>query len=257
MDASKSFIAYKTIVLKEIVRFLTVWKQTLLAPIITTSLYFLIFGAFIGSQIANIEGFTYMQFIVPGLIMMPLITSSFSHVVFSVYMARFTRTIDDILVSPVSNTVLVSALLTGGLIRGIVVSTVVAIVSLLFSPLKIANIWIVLAFILVTAILFGLFGLIVGLYSRTFDDTALIPTFVLTPLIYLGGVFYSINALPEIWQTISKFNPLLYIINGFRYGFLGITDVTVWVSFVVIIIFIILLGFIAMRLIKKGVGLRT
>jgi len=257
MNTNKSFIAYKTLVRKEIVRFLIVWKQTLLAPIITTSLYFLIFGAFIGSQVADIEGFTYMQFIIPGLIMMPLITSSFSHVVFSVYMARFTRTIEDILVSPVSDFVLVSALLTGGLIRGVTVSVIVGIVSLLFSPLAIVNWWIVVSFVLVTAVLFGMFGLIVGLYSKTFDDTALIPTFVLTPLIYLGGVFYSIKLLPPFWQTLSQFNPLLYVINGFRYGFLGITDVAVWISFVISLVFIGILGFIIRSLIRRGVGLRT
>jgi len=230
MNTEKSLVAYRALVRKEFMRFITVWKQTLLAPIVTTSLYFIIFGTFIGSQVADIGGFSYMQFIIPGIIAMPLITSAFSHVVFSVYMARFTKTIEDIMVTPVGDVTLVAALLTGGLIRGILVSIIVGIVSLLFSPLAIAHPFVLLLFMVLTSILFGLFGLIVGLYAKTFDDTALIPTFILTPLIYLGGVFYSIKLLPPLWQTVSQFNPIFYVINGFRYGFLGTTDASIGVS---------------------------
>ncbi len=241
----------------EVGRFMRIWSQTLIPPVITTVLYYAIFGSFIGSQIAPIHGFSYMQFIVPGLVMMAVITSSFSNVVGSFYFSKFQRSIEELLVSPMPFWVLIAGYITGGVVRGLLVGTITLLVSLFFTHLVINNIFFVLSFILLTAILFSLAGLLNGLYAKNFDGITLFPTFVLTPLTYLGGIFYSIEALPPFWQSMSKLNPILYMINGFRYGFLGFSDVSIVASFGILVVCIVVLLGLNWHLFRKGYGLRS
>ncbi|OGZ45425.1 MAG: ABC transporter permease [Candidatus Ryanbacteria bacterium RIFCSPHIGHO2_02_FULL_48_12] len=257
MESRKIFIAFSTMVRNEVSRFLRIWMQTLIPPVITTVLYYVIFGSFIGSQIAPIHGFSYMQFIVPGLVMMAVITSSFSNVVGSFYFSKFQRSIEELLVSPMPFWVLIAGYITGGVVRGLLVGTITLLVSLFFTHLVVSNIFFVLSFILLTAILFSLAGLLNGLYAKNFDGISIFPTFVLTPLTYLGGIFYSIAALPPFWQSMSKLNPILYMINGFRYGFLGFSDVSVAVSFWILVVCISVLFGINWHLFRKGYGLRS
>ncbi|MFC1750868.1 ABC transporter permease [Pseudomonadota bacterium] len=256
MNATELLTAYYTIVRKEVVRFTRIWMQTLLPPVITQSLYFLIFGAFIGSQVGDINGVSYMAFIVPGLVMMAVISNSYNNVVSSFFSTKFQKSIEEILVSPTPNWVVIAGYTSGGAIRGLTVGLLVFLVSFIFVMPEIYSIWIILLFIVFTAVLFALGGLINAIFGRTFDDLSIFLTFVLTPLIYLGGVFYSINNLPEFWQGVSRFNPILYMVNGFRYGFYGFSDVSVVVSVIVLIGFTILLAGFALLLMKKGIGLR-
>ena len=221
------------------------------------SLYFVIFGAFIGSQVREISGFSYMQFIVPGLVMMAVITNSFQQVVSGFYFSKFARSIEEILVSPTPNFVIISGYVTAGVVRGLLFGFSVLLVLLFFTPLVIYNIAILAVFIFLTATLFSLAGLLNGLYAKNFDQVAIVPTFVLTPLTYLGGIFYSISFLPPFWHAVSQFNPVLYMVNGFRYGFLGVADVSVSFSFFVLIFLnIICLAFL-LSLFKNGSGLRN
>ena len=221
------------------------------------SLYFVIFGAFIGSQVREISGFSYMQFIVPGLVMMAVITNSFQQVVSGFYFSKFARSIEEILVSPTPNFVIISGYVTAGVVRGLLVGFAVLVISLFFTHLVIYNIAILAVFIFLTATLFSLAGLLNGLYAKNFDQVAIVPTFVLTPLTYLGGIFYSISFLPPFWHAVSQFNPVLYMVNGFRYGFLGVADVSVSFSFFVLIFLnIICLAFL-LSLFKNGSGLRN
>lgn len=229
-------IGYLTIARKETRRFLRIWKQTLLPSVITMTLYYVIFGTFIGSQINDVHGFSYIQFIVPGLIMMAVITNAFSNVASSFYGEKFQKSLEEMLTSPMPRWVIIAGFLTGGVLRGLMVGILVLLVSLFFTQLQIASPFFVFFFIILTSILFSLAGLINAVYARSFDDVSIIPTFVLTPLTYLGGVFYSIDLLPPIWQTVSLFNPILYLVNGFRYGFLGVSDVPVLTSSLVLIV---------------------
>lgn len=233
------------------------WTQTILPSVITMSLYFVIFGAFIGSQVREISGFSYMQFIVPGLVMMAVITNSFQQVVSGFYFSKFTRSIEEILVSPTPNFVIIGGYVTAGVIRGLVVGFAVLIISLLFTNLVVYNLAIVTIFILLTATLFSLAGLLNGLYAKNFDQVAIVPTFVLTPLTYLGGIFYSISFLPPFWYAVSQFNPILYMVSGFRYGFLGISDVSVPFSFAILVLLNLICLAILLNLFKKGAGLRN
>lgn len=257
MILKNNWIAFYTIVRKEIVRFLRIWMQTLLPPVINQALYFVIFGAFIGSQIKDIHGVPYMAFIVPGLVMMAVITSSFANVVSSFFGAKFNRNIEELMVSPTPNWIILAGFTIGGMLRGILVGLIVYVVSAFFTNLSIYNLGIVITFIVLTSILFALAGFINALFATKFDDISIFPTFILTPLTYFGGVFYSIKDLPVFWQNLSRLNPVLYMIDGFRYGFFGASDVNVAVSAVILVGFTITLATIALVLLKKGAGLKT
>ena len=251
------FIALTSIWRKEINRFLRIWIQTLVPPVITMSLYFVIFGNLIGSRIGEMKGFDYMSFIVPGLIMMSVITNSYSNVASSFFSAKFQRNVEELLVAPVPNYVIIWGYIGGGVVRGLMVGCLVTCVSLFFVDLQIFNLFILILSVIFTSILFSIGGLLNAIFARTFDDISIIPTFVLTPLTYLGGVFYSINLLPDFWQLISHFNPVFYMINAFRYGFLGVADVSLLWSFSVIAIFIVALYTLVAILLSKGVGIRS
>jgi len=253
---SNQFTALKTIWIKECIRFTRIWVQTLVPPAITMSLYFVIFGNLIGSRIGDMGGFNYMEFIVPGLIMMSVITNSYSNVASSFYSTKFQKSIEELLVSPVPTYIIVLGYMGGGMARGLCVGIIVTILSLFFVDIQIHNIAVIFATVLLTAAVFALGGLINAVYANSFDDISIIPTFVLTPLTYLGGVFYSITLLPDFWQGVSQFNPIIYMVNAFRYGFLGVSDVDITMAFAVIIGFISALFAVAYRLIDKGVGIR-
>ena len=257
MTPQQKLTALRTIATKEILRFARIWIQTVLPPMITTALYFIIFGNLIGSRMGDMDGFRYIEFIIPGIIMMSVITNSYANVVSSFYGSKFQRHIEEMLITPVPNYIILTGFLTGGVTRGLVVGTAVTLVSLLFSPLSIFNLWVMLSMIVLTAILFSLAGFINAVFARTFDDISIIPTFVLTPLTYLGGIFYSINMLPEFWQQASLANPILYMINAFRYGFLGITDISLLASYSISIGFIVVLYTFSIYLLRKGQGIRT
>ena len=250
-------IALKSILNKEIQRFMRIWVQTLVPPAITISLYFVIFGSLIGSRIGDMGGFDYMSFIVPGLIMMSVITNSYSNVASSFFSAKWQRNVEEMLVAPVPNWVIVAGYVGGGMARGMLVGLIVTLVSLLFVDIKIHNIWVIIATVSLTSAIFSLGGLINAIFAGSFDDISIIPTFILTPLTYLGGVFYSISLLPDFWQGVSQINPIVYMVNAFRYGFLGVTDVNITVAFTVIGALIVTLFAIAMTLINKGIGLRS
>lgn len=251
------WIAMKTIWTKEVTRFTRIWVQTLLPPVITMSLYFIIFGNLIGSRIGDMDGVNYMQFIVPGLIMMSVITNSYANVCSSFFGSKFQKSIEELLVAPVPTYIVIVGFVGGGVTRGVLVGLLVTIISLFFVPLHIYSWWVVMITVIMTAILFSLAGLVNAIFAKTFDDISIIPTFVLTPLTYLGGVFYSLSLLPEFWQTVSKLNPIIYIVSGLRYGFLGISDVSLSITLLVLVIFIILLYIITWYLIEKGQGLRS
>ncbi|WP_394228073.1 ABC transporter permease [Pseudoalteromonas spongiae] len=253
---SNQFTALKTIWIKECIRFTRIWVQTLVPPAITMSLYFVIFGNLIGSRIGDMGGFNYMEFIVPGLIMMSVITNSYSNVASSFYSTKFQKSIEELLVSPVPTYIIVLGYMGGGMARGLCVGIIVTILSLFFVDIQIHNVAVIFATVLLTAAVFALGGLINAVYANSFDDISIIPTFVLTPLTYLGGVFYSITLLPDFWQGVSQFNPIIYMVNAFRYGFLGVSDVDITTAFAVIIAFISALFAVAYRLIDKGVGIR-
>ncbi|KMW73510.1 ABC transporter permease [Photorhabdus luminescens subsp. luminescens] len=251
------WVALKTIWIKEITRFGRIWVQTLLPPVITMSLYFIIFGSLIGSRIGEMGGVDYMQFIVPGLIMMAVITNSYANVSSSFFGAKFQRSIEELLVAPVPTHIVIVGFVGGGVARGVCVGILVTLVSLFFVPLHIHAWWMIVITLLMTSILFSLGGLLNSIFAKTFDDISIIPTFVLTPLTYLGGVFYSLTLLPPFWQAVSKLNPIVYMISGFRYGFLGITDVSLIITLSVLTAFIVVFYLVAWYLIETGRGLRT
>lgn len=251
------YTALKSLAAKETNRYMRIWVQTLVPPVITTSLYFIIFGKMIGNRIGEMNGFSYMEYIVPGLIMMSVITSSYSNVSSSFFSQKFQKNIEEILVAPVPTHIIIWGFLIGGIGRSVLVGTLVTIISMVFVPLHI-HYWVFgIITLLMTAILFSLAGLINGIFARSFDDVSIVPTFVLQPLTYLGGVFYAISMLPPIWQAISKVNPIVYMISGFRYGFLGVSDVSIWVSMSILVLFSVVLYSICWYLINKGRGLRS
>lgn len=257
MNTYAQWIAFKTIIIKEFLRFIRIWKQTVLPPMITTGLYFIIFGNLIGERIGEMEGFRYIDFIVPGLILMAVITQSYANTVASFFQAKYQRHIEEIMVSPTPNYIIVLGYAGGGIARGLVVGVAVTVVSMFFTDLRIYNIAILLSIILLTATLFSLAGIINAVYAKTFDDISIIPTFILTPLTYLGGIFYSITLLPEFWQNVSLINPILYMINAFRYGFIGVTDISLTTSYSIILFFIVGLYTFALHLMKIGHGIRA
>jgi ABC-2 type transport system permease protein len=251
-----NLIAYKTIVIKEILRFMRIWVQTIIPPAMTMGLYFIIFGQLIGSQLNDIDNYSYMDYIVPGLILMSIITNSYSNVVSSFYGTKFHHHIEELLISPISNFTIIAGYVSGGVARGLMVGLVVTLVSLLFTQIQVSSYLITLLIAVLTAILFSLAGLINAIFANSFDDISIVPTFVLTPLTYLGGVFYSIEMLPEFWQNISMFNPVLYMVNGFRMGMLGVSDASLVTAISIITGFILLLGSICFWLLHKGVGIK-
>lgn len=257
-NMSGNLVALQTLVRREIVRIMRIWTQTLIPPAITMTLYFVIFGKLIGSRIGNIQGeFTYMQYIVPGLVMMSIITNSYGNISSSFFGAKFQRSIEEMLVSPMPNWVILLGYVTGAVARGLVVGLLVLVIALFFTNLHVANVLVTLLSVLFGATIFSLAGFVNAIYAKKFDDIALVPTFVLTPLTYLGGVFYSVNMLSEPWQSISRINPILYMVNAFRFGVLGISDVHIGVAFGVMLLFVIGLSWISLNLLKRGVGLRS
>jgi ABC-2 type transport system permease protein len=257
MTPQQKLVALRTIVTKEVLRFARIWIQTVLPPVITTALYFVIFGNLIGPRIGPMEGFDYMEFIIPGLIMMAVITNSYANVVSSFYGSKFQRHIEEMLVSPLPNYIILIGFVLGGVARGLTVGIAVTAVSLVFNPLNIHSLWVMFSMVLLTSVLFSLAGLINGVYARSFDDISIVPTFVLTPLTYLGGIFYSIGMLPQFWQDVSLANPILYMVNAFRYGFLGISDISLSTSYAISIGFIVVLYLFSLHLLRKGQGIRT
>ncbi len=254
--AGRYWIAYTTITRKEILRFSRIWVQTIIPPVITVALYFIIFGNLIGGRIGEMDGMRYVEFIMPGLIMMSIITNSYANVVSSFYGSKFSRHIEEMLVSPIPNVVILLGFLTGGMARGLCVGLAVTVMSLFFTTISIEHPLIIISVAILTALLFSLAGLINGVFAKSFDDIPIIPTFVLTPLTYLGGIFYSIQLLPEFWQQASLANPILYMINAFRFGFLGVTDINLSLAFAVIVGFIVILFGVCMTLLNRGTGIR-
>lgn len=250
-------IAFRTIVKKEIYRFIRIWPQTLLPPAITTTLYFLIFGKLIGDRIGTIHGASYMDYIVPGIILMSVISHSYANVVSSFYSTKFQRNIEELLVAPVPNCVILSGYITGGIVRGLLVGMVVTLISLLFDDFAVHNLPIALLTAVLTATLFSLAGFINAILAESFDDISIIPNFVLTPLSYLGGVFYSVDMLPTVWQTISMGNPILYMVNAFRYGLIGVSDIDIQLTFIITSGFIVTLTAFSLYLLHKGIGIKN
>jgi ABC-2 type transport system permease protein len=257
-NTTTNLVALHTIVRREIVRIMRIWTQTLIPPAITMTLYFVIFGKLIGSRIGSIEGgYSYMQYIVPGLVMMSIITNSYGNISSSFFGAKFSRAVEEMLVSPMPNWVILTGYVTGAVVRGLVVGVLVLLIALFFTSLHVVHPLITFFSVLLGATIFSLAGFVNAVYAKKFDDIALVPTFVLTPLTYLGGVFYSVNMLGEPWQAISRANPILYMVNAFRFGVLGISDVNVGVAFVVMLAFVVALSIVALQLLKRGVGLRS
>ncbi len=255
--SNPTVIGYLTIVRKETHRIFRIWTQTILPSVVTQSLYFIIFGGLIGSQIGQVSGMSYAAFLVPGLVMMSAITNSFSNVASSFFGAKFMRNIDEILVSPMKPWAILAGYITGGVVRGVVVGGAVFLVSALFTPVRIEHLGAFLFFLFMTCIIFSLLGFLNALFARKFDDVGIVPTFVLTPLTYLGGVFYSLSLLPPFWRNVSYANPIVYMIDGFRYGFSGTADTSVLISGVILVLVASGLTWLSLTLLKRGFGLKT
>ena len=257
MNTSEKLIALKALFVKEILRFARIWIQTILPPVITVALYFVIFGNLIGSQLNDIKGYRYIDFIVPGMIMMSIITNSYANVVSSFYSSKFQKHIEEMLVSPMPNYIIIWGFVSGGIARGIIVGIAVTLVATFFTDIQFHNLPLLILVTLLTCILFALAGLINAIFANSFDDISIIPTFVLTPLTYLGGIFYSIDMLPEFWRNLSFANPILYMVDTFRTSMLDIKDIDTSISLAIIIAFVIILYVVALRLLQKGIGIRT
>ena len=257
MNSHIIWTAFWTIVVKEVRRFTRIWVQTLVPPAITMTLYFIIFGNLVGSRIGEMGGYDYMQYIAPGLIMMSVITNSYGNVVSSFFGTKMQRHIEELLVAPVPNWVILAGYVIGGVTRGLMVGVIVTALSLFFTDLSLAHPLITVVIVFLTAVVFALGGFLNAMFANTFDDISIIPTFVLTPLTYLGGVFYSISMLPEFWQWVSQLNPILYMVNTFRYGVLGVSDIDVGFALGMIGLFVVVLSAIALHLLKIGRGIRN
>jgi len=256
MNISLNLVALSTIVRKEMVRVLRIWIQTVVPPAITMTLYFIIFGNLIGRRIGTMDGFDYMQYIAPGLIMMSVITNSYGNVVSSFFGAKFGRHLEEMLISPMSNATIILGHVAGGVLRGVLVGLLVTIIALFFTKLEVQHPLITVSIVLLSSIVFALAGFINAVFARKFDDIAIVPTFVLTPLTYLGGVFYSISLLPDFWQKVSLANPILYMVNAFRYGILGTSDISIGVAYAILVVFVVLLFLVCFQLMNRGVGIR-
>ena len=257
MKIQQQYVALNVILLKEIRRFMRIWVQTILPAVITMTLYFVIFGNLIGSQLSDIHGFKYIDYIVPGIILMAIINNSYANVVSSFFSAKFQRHVEELLVSPMPNYLIVLGYVSGGVARGLMVGLAVTIVSMFFVDLPFVNLLITLVVVILTSVLFSLGGFINAVYAKSFDDITIIPTFVLTPLTYLGGVFYSVDMLPGFWQSISLVNPILYMINAVRYGMLGVSDINIITAVGMIVLFVVTLFLFALYLLNKGIGIRS
>ena len=258
MPSHPDLVALYTITRREVIRILRIWTQTLLPSAITMTLYFVIFGRMVGSRIGEIApGVQYIDYIVPGLIMMAVITNSYGNISSSFFGAKFARHVEEMLASPMPSWVILAGYVAGAMLRGLIVAAIVLAISLFFTHIHLYHPWITLATVLLTSLVFSLAGFVNAVYAKKFDDIALVPTFVLTPLTYLGGVFYSVGALGSPWKEISYANPILYMVNAFRYGLLGLTDVPLGVAFAVMLGFAVVLTGIGMTLLDRGVGLRS
>ena len=257
MNLQQQYIAFSSLLLKEIRRFTRIWVQTILPAAITMTLYFVIFGNLIGSQLNDIHGLKYIDYIVPGVILMAIINNSYANVVSSFFSAKFQRHVEELLVSPMPNYLIVLGFVSGGVARGIAVGVAVGLVATFFVDLQFAHIGATIAVVILTSLLFSLAGFINAVYARSFDDISIIPTFVLTPLTYLGGVFYSVEMLPGFWQSLSLFNPILYMVNAVRFGMLGVTDIDIVTAFSMIVLFTVGLFGFAVFLLNKGIGTRS
>lgn len=253
----ENLIGFQTIVMREVTRVMRIWVQTIVPPAITMTLYFIIFGSLIGRRIGEMGGYDYMAYIAPGLIMMSIITNSYSNVASSFFGAKFGRHVEELLVSPLPNQYILMGYVMGGVLRGLLVGAVVTIVALFFTDLEVKHPFITISTVLLTAIVFSLGGFINAVFSRKFDDISIIPTFILTPLTYLGGVFYSIELLPEFWENASRLNPILYMVNAFRYGILGESDIGIGTAYAIIGVFMVVLYSLCLFLMNRGVGLRS
>ena len=256
MSTQTRITGFNTIVLREYGRIVRIWGQTSIPPAITATLYFIIFGSLIGQRVGDMGGYSYMQYIAPGLIMMTVITNSYGNVVSSFFGAKFGKHIEELLVSPLPNWIIVCGYMCGGIVRGLMVGAVVTIISLIFTSLHVAHWWMVISAVLLTSIIFSLAGMINAVFAKNFDQVSMIPTFVLTPLTYLGGVFYSVSMLPSWAQPIAHANPILFMVNAFRYGFLGTSDVSVVTAYTIMIGSAAVLFITCMMLMNRGVGIR-
>jgi ABC-2 type transport system permease protein len=256
-DTRRNFIALGTIVRREVNRILRIWGQTLVPPAITMTLYFLIFGGLIGSRIGDMDGISYMSFIVPGLVMMSVIQNSYGNISSSFFGAKFGRHIEEMLVSPMPNWVILGGYVTGAVARGLAVGVIVLLIAMCFTTVRVPHPFVTFTTVLLGATIFALAGFVNAVYARKFDDIAIVPTFILTPLTYLGGVFYSVKLLPGWAETATHANPIFYMVNAFRYGLLGVSDVPLWVAYVLMLGFVVALGALGLWLLKRGVGLRS
>jgi len=257
MTLAEQYIAFMTIVRKEIRRYLRIWTQTLLPSAITMSLYFVIFGSLIGSRIGDMGGFTYMDFIVPGLVMMSIIQNAYGNISSSFFGAKFGRHVEELLVSPMPNWVILTGYVAGGVLRGLMVGAIVLGIAMFFTPVRIPHPLITLTTVLLGATIFSLAGFVNAVFARKFDDIAIVPTFILTPLTYLGGVFYSVTLLPGWAETLTHANPIFYMVNAFRYGLLGVSDVPVGVAYALMLAFVVALSALGIFLLRRGIGLRS
>lgn len=256
MNLALNWIGLKTLVRKEFIRVKRIWIQTIVPPAITMTLYFIIFGNLIGRRIGSMNGFDYMQYIAPGLIMMSVITNSYGNVVSSFFGAKFARHVEEMLVSPISNATIIIGHVAGGVIRGLLVGLLVTFVALFFTKLDVAHPLVTISIVVLSSIVFALAGFINAVFAKKFDDISIVPTFVLTPLTYLGGVFYSISLLPDFWQKVSLANPIIYMVNAFRYGILGTSDISIVYAYMIVGLFAAGLFTVSMILMNRGVGIR-
>lgn len=257
MTLREQLTALHTLQLREIRRFMRIWIQTILPAMVTTALYFVIFGNLIGERIGQMDGYAYIDYIVPGLILLAVISNSYANVVSSFYSSKFQKNIEEMLISPVPNYIILLGYVSGGVARGMSVGIAVTIVAAFFSDLNIVYYTVFFTILILTSVLFSLAGFLNGVFARSFDDISIVPTFVLTPLTYLGGIFYSINVLPEFWQAASLGNPILYMINAFRFGMLGSSDIDIVISYTIIIMFILILFGFNLHLLQRGYGIRS
>jgi ABC-2 type transport system permease protein len=257
MNAAGNWVALKTIVAREVHRILRIWGQTLVPPAITMTLYFVIFGKMIGARIGAMDGLPYIDYIVPGLIMMSVIQNSYGNIVSSFFGSKFQRFVEEMLVAPTPNWVILAGYVLGAVVRGLMVGAIVLIVAMCFTSIRLHHPLVTLITLLLTSIVFAFAGFINAMYAKKFDDIAIVPTFVLTPLTYLGGVFYSVALLPPFWEKVSHFNPILYMVNAFRYGLLGVSDVGIGTAMTLMLVFAIVLGAFSMHLLRRGTGLRS
>jgi ABC-2 type transport system permease protein len=256
-DARRNWTALRTVARREVVRILRIWGQTLVPPAITMTLYFLIFGGLIGARVGEMDGIRYMDFIVPGLVMMAVIQNSYGNISSSFFGAKFGRHVEELLVSPMPSWVILGGYVAGAVLRGLLVGVIVLCIAMLFTTVRIPHPLVTLSTVLLGAVIFSLAGFVNAVFARKFDDVAIVPIFILTPLTYLGGVFYSVKLLPPWAETATHANPIFYMVNAFRYGLLGVSDVSIWIAYALMFGFVLALGGLGLWLLNRGVGLRS